>query len=832
MRFLIRVDVDRMTVPPATATLTLSCAAAGDAWTRQRVVALASDGEGGLMPLPGSADVPAGAGPRVAALCQGDPAAFRAGLADFRARRAGSANDLGRYLGAVLLGATWWPAITAVARPAADTLVELALAWPSERALLPLERLPWELVALGPQPLVAGDKPRVAITRVVTPAAGMQAPAAPAPLDLPPRVLFVVGTTLRNPRIRAASEILNILRGVDLPDRALHASLIEEATPKKVAAAIEAHRPQVVHFICHGDVEDGEGWLEMESDPPAQGPAHYTAAQILAMLQPSGVEALPAIVVLGACRSASNDDRLPGTQPRLPAELASLPGEPVATASLGARLVAGGVPIVIGMSGRVADVAARLFTERFQASVMAGEPLISATAYARRAPFVTPVGGGASIDWAYPTVLLAETVDPGYTPTPALTVGQKDTLTSWIRSFALLPPGQPVFCQRGEFFDDFDLLLRGGKGVLVAHITPGDDDEGAHWGKTRLIEQLAFSALRHGHLPLVVPPHRKQPPRDMLKVLDLLWKQVDFNERQLELTPRALLLAQLADLERTRVSLPAGAADAVRAANTKTFVDDAKAAAAAAATSAQADADAAVDERRRARHLARVTAAAALAKALGPAGVSGRAACHALTVDLLAQLDSFEARLRALQAAALPTPPLWLRAPQIARPVVLLDNLDQYEDTFVTAIAELVNQGGLGTVDVPIPVVMTVMLDGGPSQAPLKTLAEGKKGWLASRPLAPFADADAMLAYQAVLLHPFNPHLFNYQNISSRVPFVPAATISPDVARTVEDYFRLVVKGWPNRLAKDSLYLAVKEGVSLAYFVTADDTDVLKQLGL
>ena len=55
---------------------------------------------------------------------------------------------------------------------------------------------------------------------------------------------------------------------------------------------------------------------------------------------------------------------------------------------LAVQLVAGGLPIVIAMTGRVSDVGCRLFTRRLGEMLLKeGDGLIAATAEARRASF-------------------------------------------------------------------------------------------------------------------------------------------------------------------------------------------------------------------------------------------------------------------------------------------------------------------------------------------------------------------------------------------------------------------------------------------------------------
>jgi hypothetical protein len=213
----------------------------------------------------------------------------------------------------------------------------------------------------------------------------------------------------------------------------------------------------------------------------------------------------------------------------------------------------------------------------------------------------------------------------------------------------------------------------------------------------------------------------------------------------------------------------------------------------------------------------------------------GRAGCLALAFDLLTLVGGFQARLAQFRAdvvAAGRIVPPWLEEPTRARPIVLLDNVDQYDRSILEEILALAGQGGLGNAESPVPVVLSAALDGGPATTVLKPLVESRKPHLLARRLDPFPAADAMLVYQAVLLHPFNPALFEFGDVKSSIPFAPAAIVAADVARNVEDFFAVMLKGRPDRLAKEALYAAAREGVSKDYLIPADDTAIVKTLGI
>jgi hypothetical protein len=807
MRFIADIDVGP---GPGAATVSLSCADPGVEWSPVvRTLALVPDGKGSVMPLPPVA--PPADAPH-APLCAGDAAVFQQELARFRARRADAAAAFGRYLFEVLLGDALWKAIVNLVPH--DGLVELAIRCRVGPSYRPFERLPWELMQAGERPLIATRTPRVAITRVVAREPGSAPRRPPAVLDVPVRILFVLGAAASDPRIRAATEILGVLRSVEESDR-LQARVIERATPRAVAAAVLEFRPHVVHFMCHGDLRDGRGYLELEPDEPGDLARCY-ADRLLDVLAP-GSQPPPSIVVLGACRSAESadfDDLAPAQQPQ---DLGALPGRPLVLGSLGTELVAGGVPVVVGMAGRVADVAARLFSRRLEVSLLEGQPLISATADARRAPFVTPVGA-RSIDWAYPILVLDDSIPQDFTPVPLRgAAGPADLLSQWVTAFRTTPEKQPVFCGREVYVDAFDdLFARTGRGALFIYTRPEPDDrETNRMGKSRLVEQFVFRTLRAGHVPLLQRRGGDSAPLTLEGLLDELRKELTLTSGKLGLTiPPHRLMATLSRALRDpladRSKAPASVLDAV---------------AQALADAQRQEATGSVLGRERRKGLE------ALATELVDAGLSGLAACRAIQHDLWELARAFRERLSTLwqtESDEHRSAPVWLEQREQARAVLLLDNLDCLDESFVRALQDLLSQGGLGTPDAPIPVVATFTWDEGPSSRPLRDLVERPKPACRVMQLSPFAPGVDQVVYQRVLLHPFNDTLFAKLGISSKIPFA-VADDGPADASEVEAFLTESLQGRPYRLGRD-LYLAIFVAVHSGYFVQADDADVLREL--
>jgi hypothetical protein len=821
MRFLIHIDRDPAAAP-ATATATLTRPKDAAWQPRTRTIKLVDDGRGGLMPLPETA--PAAAQPH-AALCGGDTAQFQKALTAFRSRRSQGADTFGRYLFEVMLGGAWWDAIRD-ATPA-DGDAELALSWLPGEATRPFDRLPWELMHNGAQPLVASYHPTIAVTRVVAADPRAAKRASPAPIELPVRVLFVLGAAADDPRIRAATEVLGLLRSLEQPER-VQARMIERARPKDVSAAVKAFRPALVHFLCHGDVRDGRGHLELVPDDANDRP-ECDGARLIDILRPGG-QAAPTIVVLGASRSAQQADFDEGAAPLAPQELGALPGRPVILGTLAAELVSGGVPIVVGMGGRVADVAARLFTRRFEASLLEGAPIVRATADARRAPFSQAHGGAKTVDWAYPTLVLHASVDPDYAPTPEpKESGPAIQLRDWAGALQLMSGKQPAFCARHAFLDAFDALFesRAGTGMLAVYSSTAHG-EGVRLGKSRLLEQLLFRALRGGHVPVVQRKRRESAPTTVDGLLRELDDDVARTSQHLGVTlPPDLLMGVLASAYKGKPINDGGAFQAVDPLLTGLYTS----------ADAAAKADPGATGKR-----ARALGLQLLRRELQLNGLTGQAACRAIQLDLWEVARSFRTRLAELQAietAAGRPVPAWLSAPDKARAVLFLDNADLFEVSVLNGIYELVTPGGLGTAEDPIPVVATFTY-AGTTQLAVKQFVESAKASCRPLELAPFSPGEDLLVYQRVLLNPYNEKLFDKLGVKSATAFAvnPVELTTTDAtasaitaAQKSEELLSALLEGRPDKLGRE-LYVGVASVQAHQYFVEARDADVLKELGL
>lgn len=412
---------------------------------------------------------------------------------------------VGSYLFDTLLGTDWAEVIQLGKRLKCD-VIELALTWPyqvsstytdASASWAILSQLPWELIRNEHGGcLDAGSDLTIAVTRVVQNTTSEIA----SPLPVPPRVLFVVGTPVTDPAVRAGAEMLAIVREYRNSGYRIHYRIVEEASPQKLRETLASFRPEIVHFISHAEIgEDGRGYIELKSD---EGTANWSAEQLIESMR--FVDRLPPVVVLSACNTAG-----------------TMIFGPQQTAPLAAELVYRGIPVVVAMAGKISDQAARIFTRYFARALADRKSLVEATAHARRIAFAESQPG--SVDWALPAIFFSAKVDPDVvrrTEDQGAKIGRELVRAADYRKV-------PIFCAREKLLQAFWAML-GDEGsptgweftererpAVLAVSAPA---QLAGIGKTRLLQELAVRALENGHLPLLLGTK----PDDKLLTLDQL----------------------------------------------------------------------------------------------------------------------------------------------------------------------------------------------------------------------------------------------------------------------------------------------------------------------
>jgi hypothetical protein len=407
------------------------------------------------------------------------------------------------------------------------------------------------------------------------------------------------------------------------------------------------------------------------------------------------------------------------------------------TAPMAAGLVALGIPVVIGMAGRVADSACRHFTRRFGEALVRGEPLVKATAEGRRAAFAyDDQSPENSVDWAFPAVFLSPAVPSHYAPTPP--AGATTDVENWVSIYNEKKDAEPAFCGRHEFFDAYyDLFDPARPAVLGAYVaapTPpsaasmksNDSGSDRQYGKSRLLRELTKLAIRDGHIPVVVSANSatEDEPMSVRELLAALFKALNKTRETYGLAPTAW---QVSALIKIANGTPAPLLPSVEEA----FIGDLET-------------------------------------------IKGNTIREALACDMTYLLRGAHDQHQFVRDAR-------------GTAILFLDNVHKYPLEFVETWFDgtVLGGGGLrratavrrdGTWDPAgtiLPVVMTFSTGGAPGII-LKSVTERDKtlGWIRLERLWPFSSTDDvdLIAYQNVLLHPFDQKGVMRPNISNR-PF-------------------------------------------------------------
>jgi hypothetical protein len=402
--------------------------------------------------------------------------------------------EFGKYLFDTLLGNAAWNDVKA---RAGGESIELALLWSSRD--WELARLPWEAMHDGTRFLATGGGGRpVAMSRLVA-----EGTSALPSLKIKLRVLFVVGARLNDAQVAASMEYLSLLRMLRPTEVCLPHHIVLEADLASLERAVEEFEPSIVHFIGHG-TWDG---LEFRADWDRTQDVTVPVEKFRRALGTNP----PAIVVLNACDTATGNP---------PPHAWLRPGIPGDTTPLAARLVKAGIPIVIGMAGRVSEQACRLFTECFYRCLVgelwvAGEQItdVSRAAAVGRS---TAREKESRAEWTYPTVWMDSRLQEA-----SFSILDRPTLKER-KKFSRHDHND--FCDRFELLSRFGLWLRG-KGDVFAVVDKNTDEAPAN-GKPRegmgphyAVEVAAARAATLGWVPILVKPSTSDPSKTLIHLL-------------------------------------------------------------------------------------------------------------------------------------------------------------------------------------------------------------------------------------------------------------------------------------------------------------------------
>jgi hypothetical protein len=235
-----------------------------------------------------------------------------------------------------------------------------------------------------------------------------------------------------------------------------------------------------------------------------------------------GEEILPQVVVLNACYSAAAADK-------------DLDSSEKVTLPLAVELVNLGIPVVVGMGGRVADQACRLFASRFYEALLEDGEVVRASAEGRRFGIRHASDPLNSVDWGMPILVLAEGVTdlPRWQDLAEAEVRWRARATDFVAAERF-----PVFCDRLAFWNKYSLLMTptdvqerlqeleytSRQFLLIPCVpSPKIGDSWGRLGRTRLLEEFAAQAARDGHLPCLIRLDEQQdPPKDLPSLVDLI----------------------------------------------------------------------------------------------------------------------------------------------------------------------------------------------------------------------------------------------------------------------------------------------------------------------
>jgi hypothetical protein len=696
-------------------------------------------------------------------------------------------EQLGGFLFDRLLGLDAWNAVRAAAGASAD-VIELALRFDCGHDL---HRFPWELLH-GPDGFLAQGTPAASVTRLVTRSAAA-APAGVPVFQAPPRVLFAVGASLTDQNVRPGAEVFGLLRQINARGVTVNTRVLREASPADLRDAVRQFQPDLVHITCHGDIAEEAGVmtgrLQFKSEDK-KGASYLNADRLLAHLRFGG--RVPPVIVLSACYSGA-----------APAAVAAPAGTEDAwrtagadrIGSLAAQMVAGGVPVVVGMGGRVADSACRLFTRFFGEALVRGDPLVTAVARGRKGAFLD--GTPDTVDWAFPVLFLDADL-PAVCAPASRPAGQPDPglrLAGRIQAYNV--PRYPVFCGREEVFERYHQLFRSGEAQTLPIFSRANVQfpRSPGLGRTRVLKELAAQALRDGHIPCLVSsdePGWPSPPfngigdlaAEILRAIIYTRKTFGLPRLLNSFVLRSIISAKnLADLKTRLDSVTAGS-------EFQGILDQARAA---------------------------------------PGEGPSPATCgEALQED-------FEALIKDARTAGLAGPE--------SRVLLLLDDVDQYgKRVIVPLLHDVIKGSGLGTAAEPVPVILCYAK--GTEQDGLFTEAKEAIG-ARELELKPFDDktGEDLLALEQVLLSPDEADSFAAQctglllsrlNKTIEGKVASFAINNKGVDKMIRDLwamqFRLRFQGIPLNMKATEVYPIVIGACLQNFLVFGDDEARLRKL--
>lgn len=440
------------------------------------------------------------------------------------------APRMARFLFDALIGDENWKKITAHAQGKGKSdreAIELALRIDSPELVNPnagdlrlLHGLCWELmcsVAVAPRRMVT-------VTRLIASA------GEPTPLSWPPRILFALSSHLKDQTLRPAMEAMGMLshfelgQGLNALRPGMYSRVVENVTLKSLKVEVNTFEPEIVYFICHGQ---SSKLLLKKDDSEQLAP---NAANLIDCFTYGKVGRQPSIVILAACESATVVADHPAAE--------SVAG-PQVTGSLASQLVGRGIPIVIGMAGKISSAGCRLFTRALADSLFQQheKSLVESVCQAR-AVARAQQDPRQPAEWALPTLFMADNdVTAQYKAIDTNAIGRRDRWEYRVRRLNLA--GSPIFCCRDELERVYDQAVNGKVTSVVFAVAKEVEPENSarssteriktEKGKSRALKEIGVWALRDGHIPFPVlaPSPAWNAPRNAREIGVRLLNAID-----------------------------------------------------------------------------------------------------------------------------------------------------------------------------------------------------------------------------------------------------------------------------------------------------------------
>lgn len=277
---------------------------------------------------------------------------------------------------------------------------------PSHPDLLPVCRLPWELLRRDGRDFLGLESTSPIVRSLL-----VDCPAHPLPLEAPLRVLVVISSPKGVPPLDVEKERQLIESALARQD-GVEVEILEKPTRSALRAAFLRRPVHALHFIGHGGSNQRPGLGTLVFETPERKP-DFVSGKDLATLLSTGRP--PAIVVLNACNTGWNG-----------------PAAEDPFGSVAAALVKAGLLAVVAMQFPITDQAALAFSKAFYQHLAEGDPVDAAVGEGRLA---IRLDDCASHEWITP-VLFLRTPDGRILDPIRVAIWEKEEAEAFLSGFA------------------------------------------------------------------------------------------------------------------------------------------------------------------------------------------------------------------------------------------------------------------------------------------------------------------------------------------------------------------------------------------------------------